>query len=203
MWKYSPGISTSLFGDTFVLIRQYFIGCRHVLCSGPDCWCSLKKTVWSIKIGFFYLCWLNNEDSQLTSALGQNSGLFINWIKLPVSEGLKSQTCLAWKSPFLSQLGIGIVKRSSCVRVFDASLSNALCSSARHGACRKNHLWFDVYTAEFCTCIYSGRVVMEQQWKVIKYIYWKVVVVVVLCSVQVTVRLMLWEFREICIDGKD
>lgn len=45
------------------------------------------------------------------------------------------QTCLAWKSPFLSQLGMGIVKRSSCVRVFDANLSNALCSSARHGAC--------------------------------------------------------------------
>lgn len=47
------------------------------------------------------------------------------------------QTCLAWKSPFLSQLGMGIVKRSSCVRVFDANLSNALCSSARHGACEK------------------------------------------------------------------
>lgn len=42
--------------------------------------------------------------------------------------------CLAWKSPFLSQLGMGIVKRSSCVRVFDANLSSALCSSARHGA---------------------------------------------------------------------
>lgn len=40
-----------------------------------------------------------------------------------------------WKSPFLSQLGMGIVKRSSCVRVFDASRSNALWSSARHGAC--------------------------------------------------------------------
>lgn len=42
--------------------------------------------------------------------------------------------CLGWKSPFLSQLGMGIVKRSSCVRVFDANLSNALWSSARHGA---------------------------------------------------------------------
>lgn len=49
-----------------------------------------------------------------------------------------SQTCLAWKSPFLSQFGMGIVKRSSCVRVFDANLSNALCSSARHGACQGN-----------------------------------------------------------------
>lgn len=44
-----------------------------------------------------------------------------------------------WKSPFLSQLGMGIVKRSSCVRVFDASRSNALWSSARHGACRSQN----------------------------------------------------------------
>lgn len=44
-----------------------------------------------------------------------------------------------WKSPFLSQLGIGIVKRSSCVRVFDASRSNALWSSARHGACQSQN----------------------------------------------------------------
>lgn len=50
--------------------------------------------------------------------------------------GVKPQTCLMWKSPFLSQLGMGMVKRSSCVRVFDASRSSALWSSARHGACR-------------------------------------------------------------------
>lgn len=42
--------------------------------------------------------------------------------------------CLVWKSPFLSQLGMGMVKRSSWVRVLEASLSSALCSSARHGA---------------------------------------------------------------------
>lgn len=42
--------------------------------------------------------------------------------------------CLVWKSPFLSQLGMGMVKRSSWVRVLEASLSSARCSSARHGA---------------------------------------------------------------------
>lgn len=78
---------------------------------------------------YFYLCWLNKSESQFISA---------HVVVICAQQGLKSQTCLAWKSPFLSQLGIGIVKRSSCVRVFDASLSNALCSSARHGACRRH-----------------------------------------------------------------
>ncbi|TNN22381.1 hypothetical protein EYF80_067505 [Liparis tanakae] len=32
---------------------------------------------------------------------------------------------------------MGMVKRSSCVRLLDARRSRARCSSARHGACRR------------------------------------------------------------------
>lgn len=83
-----------------------------------------------------YLCWLNKTEFKVHSYGWPKRGLLRNSIKLIImSVCLESHTCLAWKSPFLSQLGIGMVKRSSCVRVLDANLSNALCSSARHGAC--------------------------------------------------------------------
>lgn len=97
------------------------------------CLCGLKY-----KDRHFYLCWLKT-DKLKTHSLPVHMAK--QWFAQYLIKLMKSQTCLAWKSPFLSQLGMGIVKRSSCVRVFDANLSNARCSSARHGACRTNSFW--------------------------------------------------------------
>jgi len=45
-------------------------------------------------------------------------------------------TCLGWKLPLRSQLGMGMTYRSSCVRVCEAaSLSSARCSSLWHDPC--------------------------------------------------------------------
>lgn len=104
----------------------------------------LHFPVWlcSITSGTFLL----PVDGGLPVSLLYYFSLHIYWLMRPNSSpvnycvttewSIKPQTCLMWKSPFLSQLGMGMVKRSSCVRVFEASRSNALWSSARHGAFR-------------------------------------------------------------------
>lgn len=103
-----------------------------------DCWCDLNETFEDLH---FHSIWRKIKNSQFTSRHGQESCQVRVFRKLMLSACSESQTCFGWKSPFLSQLGMGIVKRSSWVRLLDANLSSALCSSARHGAYRRNKFY--------------------------------------------------------------